>query len=231
MQIFGRRNVLLGGLILFSIGLILLSAAPPLFPVLLVGRGIQGAGVAAMVSVPPAMLKEMVCAERRPYYNCVILSCGAFGATLGSILGGVFMMQKSTAWRWVFYIPSPFCIALYILVPFAIQPVGETLRPKKSITTVDWTGMSIFSASMAALLLGLTWASSLQKELEWKVLLALAAGAVGLIVTLLYERSGASRPFLPFSIFKVSPTTFICVFIHSLIVSRPFKHDVRIPLS
>lgn len=198
-------------------GLILAAASPPLFPILLVGRGVQGAGAAAMVSIPPAMLMDMISERRRPIYNLVILFSSTIGAILGLLLGGTFIQQDS--WKWVFYISAPFCFILFIITPFVIRPVGESLESKKRLMNVDWTGSLLFSASMAALLLGLGWASSLQKQLKWEVLVALVSGAVGMIVTTVYERSGASRPFLSLGVLKVSPVTFLCVLIQSLLVS------------
>lgn len=219
MEICGRRNMIIVGLVLFTIGLILLSVSPPLFPILLAGRGVQGAGAAAMISIPPAMLMDMISERRRSAYNVVIILSSTIGAILGLLLGGRFIQQDS--WKWVFYISAPFCFLLFVITPFAVRPVGESLESKKRLMNVDWTGSLLFSASMAALLLGLTWASSLQKELKWQVLVALVSGAVGMIVTMVYERSGASRPFLSLGILNVSPVTFLCVLIHSLLVSTP----------
>ena len=209
----------MAGLVVFTMGLILLSALPPLFPTLLVGRGVQGAGAAAMMSIPPAMLMDMISERRRSIYSFVILFSSAIGAILGLTLGGTFIQQDS--WKWIFYISFPFCFILFIITPFAVRPVGESLESKKRLMNVDWTGSLLFSASMAALLLGLTWASSLQKQLKWEVLVALVSGAVGMIATMVYERSGASRPFLSLGVLKVSPVTFLCGLIQSLLVSSP----------
>ncbi|KUL82541.1 hypothetical protein ZTR_09160 [Talaromyces verruculosus] len=217
MEICGRRDMLMAGLVVFTMGLILLSALPPLFPTLLIGRGVQGAGAAAMISIPPAMLMDMISERRRSIYSFVILFSSAIGAILGLTLGGTFIQQDS--WTWIFYISFPFCFILFIITPFAVRPVGETLESKKRLMNVDWTGSLLFSASMAALLLGLTWASSLQKQLKWEVLVALVAGAVGMIVTMVYERSGASRPFLSLGVLKVSPVTFLCGLIQSLLIA------------
>ncbi|EED14619.1 efflux pump antibiotic resistance protein, putative [Talaromyces stipitatus ATCC 10500] len=217
MEIFGQKNILIGGLSMFTIGLILLSASPSLFLVLLVGRGIQGAGTAAMISIPSVMLMDLISGRRRTIYNFVIFFGGAIGAVLGLVLGGLFMREGS--WKWIFYISLPFCFMLLLVTPFAVQPIGESLKSKKRLMNVDWTGMLLFSASMAALLLGLTWASSLQKQLKWEVLVALVAGAFGIMATMVYETSGASRPFLPVIVLKVSPVTFVCVLVQSLLIS------------
>ncbi|EEA18614.1 puromycin resistance protein pur8, putative [Talaromyces marneffei ATCC 18224] len=217
MEIFGRRNMLIAGLIVFTMGLILISASPPLFPILLVGRAVQGAGAAAMVSIPPAMLMDMIPERRRSMYNFAIILSSAIGAILGLTLGGIFIRQDS--WKWIFYIAAPFCFLLFVITPLAVRPVGESLEPKKRLMKVDWTGSFLFSGSMTSLLLGLTWATSLNKELKLKVLVALGAGAVGMIVTMLYERSGASRPLLSLGILRVSPLTFLCVLIQSLLIA------------
>lgn len=212
--------MLVVGLAIFTMGLILLSASPPVFPMLLVGRALQGAGAAAMNSIPPAMLMDMISERRRSIYNFVIIFSSGVGAILGLLLGGTFIEQGS--WKWVFYISAPFCIILFVITPFAVRPVGEVLESKKRLMNVDWTGSLLFSASMVALLLGLTSASDLQERLKWKVLVPLISGGVGMVITMVYERSGASRPFLSLVILKVSPFTYLCDLIQSLLVSSSF---------
>lgn len=120
---------------MFTMGLILLSISPPLFPVLLAGRGVQGAGAAAMISIPPAMLMDMISARRRSIYNFVIILSSAIGAILGLLLGGLFIQQGE--WKWVFYISAPFCFLLFVITPFAVRPIGESLESKQRLMNVD----------------------------------------------------------------------------------------------
>ncbi|KAH8703200.1 major facilitator superfamily domain-containing protein [Talaromyces proteolyticus] len=216
-EMISRRFVLISGISIFSIGVILLSAAPVLFPILLVGRGLQGMGSGVMTSVAPAMLTEMIPPQRRSRYNCAIFFAAALGVGLGPALGGVFL-EDLAIWRWIYYISAPFCFILLMSTPFAIRPVGEILGPKLSILSIDWTGICFLMASLTALVLGITWAGVPDQVTAWRTLFPLAAGIVCLVGTVMYERSGASKPIFSFQVLKTSPVTFVCVFIHSLVM-------------
>ncbi|CRG91022.1 Lincomycin resistance protein LmrB [Talaromyces islandicus] len=216
-EVFGRRNALVTGIAIFSIGITLLSASHASFPMLLVGRGIQGVGAGVMTSVVPAILTEMVPPQRRSRYNCVILFCAAIGVGIGPAVGGV-SLQDPANWRWIYYISAPFCVCLLILTPLTVRPVGETLISKSAVLDFDWTGIGLFSASLVVLILGTTWAGIPNRVADWRTLLTLGAGVVGLIGAIMYERQGASKPLISLQILKVSPFTFVCIFIHSVVM-------------
>ncbi|QKX54378.1 uncharacterized protein TRUGW13939_01464, partial [Talaromyces rugulosus] len=216
-EVFGYRNVLIAGVAIFSIGVIFLSATHTLFPMLLVGRGIQGIGVGVIVSVGPAILAEMVPPQRRSRYYCVILFCAAIGLGTGPAVGGL-LLEDPANWRWIYYISAPLCFSLLILTPVAIRPVGETLSSKMAILNIDWTGICLFSASFTVLILGTTWAGIPNRAADWRTLFTLGVGAIGLIGAVMYERSGASKPIISLKTLKASPLTFVCILIHSVVM-------------
>jgi MFS family permease len=224
-DIFGRRIMLFSAVAIFTIGAVVLSVTPPLFPILVAGRGLQGIGSGGMVAIPSAMLIEMIPTQRRSRYNCIILLCAAIGAGTGPVVGGLFtekgIAENGMAWRWIYWISGPYCLVLLISIPFAVQPVGEFLSPKMRLLSIDWTGISIFCASMSGLLIGITWSGGGDPSTNWRTLLALAAGGIGMMCWLLYERSGATKPFFSFSILSKSPVTFFGIFLHSFLVSKP----------
>lgn len=217
-EVFGRRNVLIAGVTIFSIGVIFLSASHSLFPMLLVGRGIQGVGAGVIVSVAPAILTEIIPPQRRSRYYCVILFCAAIGLGAGPAIGGV-LVEDPANWRWIYYISAPFCFCLLILTPLTVRPVGETLSSKMTILNFDWTGICLFSASFAVLILGTTWAGISNRAADWRTLFPLGAGAIGLIGGVIYEHLGASKPLISLQILKTSPLTYLCILIHSVVVS------------
>jgi MFS family permease len=217
-EIFGYRNVLIAGVAIFSIGVIFLSATHTLFPMLLVGRGIQGVGVGVIVSVAPAILTEIIPPQRRSRYYCVILFCAAIGLGTGPAVGGL-LLEDTANWRWIYYISAPLCFCLLILTPVTIRPVGETLSSKMTILNIDWTGICLFSASFTVLILGTTWAGIPNRAGDWRTLSTLGVGAIGLIGAVMYERLGASKPLISPKTLKASSLTFVCILIHSVVVS------------
>jgi MFS family permease len=218
-QVLGRRIVLFAAVGIFTVGTAV-SCISPVFPVLLVGRSLQGIGSGGMVSVPLAILTDTVPAHRRSGYNGIILLVSAIGALVGPVVGGVFM-ERHFSWLWVFYISLPICAVLLTSVPIIVRPVGEQLSPRQRLLSIDWTGGTLFTVSMVSCLLGVTWYGREDPSKRWPTLIALGAGAAGIVGTMLYEKMGASQPFFPFPIVKKSSATFICIYLHGLLVSQP----------
>lgn len=218
-RVLGRRVVLFVSVAIFTVGN-LLSCVAPLFPVLLVGRALQGIGSGGMVAIPLAVLTDMTALQQRAGYNGIILLVSALGALAGPVIGALFI-EHGILWQWIFYITLPLCAILLLGVQMVVRREDQQLESKQQLWNVDWTGGTLFTGSMVSLLLGITWFGEEDSPHRWPTWVALGAGMGGLLGTMLYEKTGASKPFLSFPVVKKSSIAFTLIYIHSYLVSQP----------
>jgi len=184
----GRRRIYLAGLTAFTAASALCAAANGA-PTLIAARALQGLG-AAMVS---ANSSALLVASFPPGERGRAL--GAFGAivgaglALGTPLGGLIVSHFS--WRWLFLINLPLGALAVWLVRTRVAADPPALAP----SGLDLAGTALWSASLVALMLGLSrgpdhgWGSAG----VWPLF---ACSAVGLAAFLVREHRAAS-PLLP----------------------------------
>lgn len=143
---FGRKGVLLAGLVLFAVGAVL-SALAPNVAVLLVGRAITGAGAAAVLPNTLAVLLHAVPAERKGQTIATWASMTGIGGVLGNVGGGAVLSGGS--WRWLFIAAVPISLLLAGLVGWIAPVSGRHDR------RLDPVGTVLLVAASVALLLGI----------------------------------------------------------------------------
>jgi len=122
---FGRRPVLIGGILLFIFGSGLCAFADSI-AMLLTARAVQGAGAAAASSLSLALTKDLYEGVARQkllgYIGVIMALCPMIAPTLGG-----FVMEIGS-WRWIFGIQA--CVALVGLygVYRLEEPVTELTR-------------------------------------------------------------------------------------------------------
>jgi MFS transporter, putative metabolite:H+ symporter len=97
---FGRKPVLIGGVLWFS-GLTLVSALAPDFRTLLILRGLSGLGMGATFIMPYALLVELVSSRTRAAFSGILESALGIGYVTVPILGLVVLpsFAPEIAWR------------------------------------------------------------------------------------------------------------------------------------
>lgn len=143
---FGRKGVLLAGLVLFAVGA-LLSAVSPDIPVLLVSRAITGVGAAAVLPNTLAVLLHAVPADRKGATIATWASMTGIGGVLGNVGGGAVLSGGS--WRWQFAAAVPISLVLAALVA-RVAPVSA-----RHDRRLDVLGAVLFVGASVALLLGI----------------------------------------------------------------------------
>ncbi|WP_215550158.1 MFS transporter [Amycolatopsis sp. CA-230715] len=143
---FGRKRVLIAGLVLFAAGA-LMSAIAPNVAVLLVSRAITGAGAAAVLPNTLAVLLHAVPAERKNATIAIWASMTGIGGVLGNIGGGAVLSGGS--WRWLFAAAVPISVLLAALVA-ALAPVSP-----RHDRRLEPLGTALFVGASVALLLGI----------------------------------------------------------------------------
>src|ERR1700674_5682752 len=109
-DLIGRRQALTIGLVLFSVGG-LLGGTAVTFPILLVGRVIQGLGGALAAPAALSMLSTSFTAQQERRRAFVVYSAiSGAGAATGVLLGGV--LTQFVSWRAVLLVNVPIGVAL-----------------------------------------------------------------------------------------------------------------------
>ncbi len=143
-DLFGRKRLFGIGLGIFTIASLGCSVAPNL-PILLVGRGIQAIGGAAMMPATLSILNVEFDKSQRG------LALGIWGAVagaanaLGPIIGG--SLVDAMSWRWIFVINLPIGIGAIIATWFVVR---ESVDPKTD-RHVDIPGVAVVSAALFCL--------------------------------------------------------------------------------
>jgi MFS family permease len=199
-DLFGRQQVLLPSISLFTIGSIICGAAPS-FSVLLGGRVVKGIGGGGMMTLAQLVFADIVPLRVRPRYFTIVLGAWALGIMLGPVIGGAF--AQNVSWRWCFYINLPFCApALFMAARFVKLVPTEQRTYKEKIRSMDWTGSSLFAAGVTIFLFAVTSAGVSHPWSSWRTIVPLAIGVVAITFSLVYEHYWAKNPFLPHSLFQ-----------------------------
>lgn len=176
----GRRRMFFAGLALFAAGSILGACAVSEW-MLILGRGIQGLGGAALAPSTLALL-SVGFAEGAARNKALGIwgAAGSSGMVLGSILGGV--LTDVLGWRAVFAINIPLVLVIFLLALRAVpvDEAGPVLR------RIDIPGAVLTTATASLIVLGFTFAA----ENGWgapATLIALIAGVVAAVVLLIVE--------------------------------------------
>jgi DHA2 family multidrug resistance protein len=139
----GRRNLLAGAVIGFTVASMLCGAATSLSEIVLF-RLLQGMFGAALVPLSQAILLDTYPPEKHGAAMAVWGMGVMVGPILGPALGG--WLTDAYSWRWVFYINVPFgLLALAgIFAASSEAPVDKSRR-------FDWQGFAYLGLSIAGL--------------------------------------------------------------------------------
>ena len=188
----GRRLWLVIGTALFGLASLLCAISGSLEP-LLAGRALQGIGAAMLLPNSLALLNGAYEGEARGRAIGVWAAAGAISAAIAPLLGG--WLVEHFGWESIFYINIPFAaVAIFV----ALTRVAEVSDPGKA--RLDIGGAVLATLGLGAATYGLTlWSEKF--TLTTTAGIALAIGAVLLVVFVLYERRLGDKAMVPLALF------------------------------
>jgi EmrB/QacA subfamily drug resistance transporter len=192
---YGRRRVLVAGMVLFAVGSLLAGTAPSL-PALIAGRALQGLGAAGAVPAALALIASLLPAgPQRSRALSMLAAMASLGVISGLLLGGI--ITDLLGWRWVFLLTAVPALGAALAAPLVL-PEARADEPDRS---PDFGGAVLVTVAMAALLFGLT------RVERHGIASLVTAGPVLAGVTLLggfvaWERR-VRRPLIRFEILRV----------------------------
>ena len=147
----GRARVLQIAIVVFLTGSLVAALAPSL-GVIIAGRALQGVGVAAMLALPVALVRETVRPDQIGRAMGTIGSSMATGMALGPAVGGL-IAGTSLGWRGAFWLFIPLGLAALILVKKKISSSAVSTGMRKPL---DMPGLVLLAIALASYALAVT---------------------------------------------------------------------------
>jgi EmrB/QacA subfamily drug resistance transporter len=182
---YGRKPVLLFGIVLFLVGSIA-SGLSPSMEWLIAFRVLQGLGAGAMQPVSLTVIGDLYTLEERARVQGAFSAVWGIAGLVGPLTGGLIV--KYLTWHWIFFINVPVGLgALALLVTCFHERVERQER------SLDIAGALLLSAGVVLLLVGVQGVGM--------NLLALPV-ALGVLVVLVRVERRVAEPILPPSLFR-----------------------------
>ncbi len=195
-DIYGRKPVIIGGIILFIIASIMCGFAANIFE-LIIFRGLQGIGGGILISLPFIVVGEVFSPRERGKYMGILASVFGISSVLGPILGGV--ITDAVGWRWIFFVNVPIGIAAVSILAYSL-PTFKLDGVKKII---DYSGIITFTLAISAFFLGLTLARDISTYPLTEIIGLFIFSALMFVLFILAEKN-AEGPILPLYLFSNS---------------------------
>jgi len=200
-DIFGRRPLYLFGLGVFLVGSLLSSFSDSML-MLAAFRGFQGIGAGALMSIPLAIMGDILAPRERAKYQGYFLAVFAVSSVVGPLIGGVFADADQilwiAGWRWVFLINVPIGLAaLAMVLAFLHLPKFH----EHGKVRIDWWGATAVIVTLVPLLL----VAEQGREWGWGSAGSIACyviGAVGLAAFIIIESIMKSDAIIPLRLFR-----------------------------
>lgn len=194
-DIYGRKHVLIVGIIIFIITSVMCGFATNMFE-LIIFRGLQGIGGGILLTLPFIVVGEIFSPRERAKYMGILGSVFGLADILGPILGGV--ITDTFGWRWVFFINVPVGIVAVTIILYSLPNFKLD-----GIKVIDYSGTIAFTLTLSSLFLAVTLAGDLNTFPLAGIAGLLVFSGVMFILFILAEKRSV-EPILPLRLFKNS---------------------------
>lgn len=199
-DIFGRRPLYLFSIGVFVLGSLLSSFSTSMY-MLAAFRAFQGIGAGGLMSLPLAIMGDILAPRERAKYQGYFLSVFGVSALVGPLVGGLFAGTSQilwiSGWRWIFLINVPIGVIAWLMVTaFLRLPRFGERRVR-----VDWWGAAAVVVALVPLLLvaeqGRTWGWTSVASISCFVI-----GAIGMAAFIIIESLMGRDAIIPLGLFR-----------------------------
>ncbi len=188
-DIFGRKPILIVGILIFLVGSALAGFAWSMTS-LIVFRLVQGIGAGAIQPVTTTIVGDLYKLEERAKVQGVLASVWAISAVVGPLAGGIIVDYLS--WAWIFWINLP--LGVLTIAGFVLF-LKEKIEPR--VVSIDYLGTILFSISIVSLLIILTETDASASVLGGFGLLFVVSG-----ILFLFQESRAPEPLISIALWS-----------------------------
>jgi EmrB/QacA subfamily drug resistance transporter len=192
-DVFGRRKIFLGGLLLFVASCVLIALSTSGGGVI-AGRMIQGAAGSTILACGMSLLSVDSSGPAQMKAITLWGAASAAGGAAGPLVGGVLV--GATGWQGLFWIDAAIAAAC---IPVTLFMVKESRDPNRS-RSIDWAGTVLIAVILVPLVLALSeggdwgWASA-------ATLGCFVIAALGVVGFVLAEKR-VSAPLVDLALFR-----------------------------
>lgn len=220
-DLMGRKNILYGSMLIFSIGSLLCGAAHSIEGLIL-ARALAGIGGGGIVSSVWVLTSEIVEPRSRAKWSLALSVTWSCSAIAGPLLGGLFSSGASTTfnWRWAFYLNLPVCFVALVLITSSLRNIrfgrAKCASWHALAQRFDFVGLLLFMAGTGCLTVGFSFAM----DVGWNspsTLSFVISGPLVLVLGGFYEVHTKRDALFPPSAFKDLTVVIILVitFLHN----------------
>ncbi|KAF7368499.1 MFS general substrate transporter [Mycena venus] len=213
-NIFGRRPILLIGIILFcnwkrSLRLCAVDGG---------SYTVQGAGGGMVQSLTSIVIADLVSLRERGMYMSITGMIWSVGTAIGPVVTG--SLSEKASWRWLFYLNLPLSGVTWVVVLAFLR----LHTPRESLWTklgrVDWLGNAMIIASASACMLALTWGGVRFAWSSPQILAPLILGLCGLVIAQYYESRWPVQPTIPLRLLtnRTSLAGYTATFVQGMVI-------------
>jgi EmrB/QacA subfamily drug resistance transporter len=182
-DIFGRRKIFLIGLVIFSIGSLLVGLSTSAGMIISM-RALQGIGSAILAPTTLALLMDTYQDNMRTRAIVYYGATGGLGASFGLVIGG--LISSYTTWRLGFLLNVPIGIVM-LLLTLKFVPISQ-----RSTGKLDWLGSLLSVIGIIALVYGINGAKN-------PVLTIIIAIIV--LAAFVWQEHRSNHPIMPLKLF------------------------------
>jgi EmrB/QacA subfamily drug resistance transporter len=192
-DMFGRKRVFIAGMAVFALGSIVSGAAGDQ-QALILGRVLQGAGAAPMLSLSLALVCNAFPSAQQPRALGIWAAVSAVALAIGPLAGGLLIELD---WRVIFWINLPVA-ALGVAITLAAAP--ESTDPSAG-ARIDWAGLAALSVGLTAVVLALI------QSRAWSAATVVALALLGFAALIAFwlTEHRVREPIVDFELFRNGP--------------------------
>jgi EmrB/QacA subfamily drug resistance transporter len=192
-DLFGRKIVLQGALVLFLAGSALCGLAQGMTE-LIAFRAIQGLGGGGLMVSAQAAIGDVVPPSERGRYSGLFGAVFGVSSIAGPLIGGFLTTHLS--WRWIFYVNLPLGIAALAVLAVTLPSVTERRHHK-----IDYAGTALLAVGLSGIILLTSLGGNTYDWASPEIVLMGVVG-VGCLVALTFVERRAAEPILPPMLFR-----------------------------